>query len=85
MALKAYLKADNDVLLPAVLGLGVISLTIVALYLLRRRKVAVQPGGSRYVIGLDGSQVRRSTRCDILVARLIYGNCSKVDSALEMT
>ena len=65
MALKAYLKTDNDVLLPAVLGLAVVSLTLVALYLLQRRKVAAQPGGSRYVISSDGSQVRRSTRCDI--------------------
>ena len=67
MVLKAYLKADSDVLLPAVLGLAVISLTILALHFLRHRKVASQLGGSRYVTGLDGSQVRRSTRCDFLV------------------
>ena len=68
MAFKAYFKADNDVSLPALLGLAVISLTIVALHVLRRRGVAALPGGSRYVTSLDGSQVRRSTRCDILVA-----------------
>lgn len=68
MAFKAYLKVDNDVLLPAVLGLAVVSLTVIALYLLRRRKVAAQAGGSRYVTSLDGSQVRRSTRCNNFLA-----------------
>lgn len=68
MAFKAYLKVDNDVLLPAVLGLAVVSLTVIALYLLRRRKVAAQAGGSRYVTSLDGSQVRRSTRCNTFLA-----------------
>ena len=68
MAFKAYLKVDNDVLLPAVLGLAVVSLTVVALYLLRRRKIAAQAGGSEYVTNLDGSQVRRSTRCNIPLA-----------------
>ena len=88
MAFKAYLKADNDVLLPAVLGLAVISLTIIALYLLRRRKVTAQPGGSKYVTSSDGSQVRRSTRCDILVASLMYGACiavSKVPNDCHVT
>ena len=68
MAFKTYLKVDNDVLLPAVLGLAVVSLTVVALYLLRRHKMAAQARGSRYVTSLDGSQVRRSTRCNIFLA-----------------
>ena len=67
MAFKAYLKVDSNVLLPVFLGLGVLSLTVFALSLLRRRKVTAQPGGTHYVTSLDGSQVRRSTRCDILV------------------
>ena len=67
MAFKAYLKVDNDVFLPAVCGLGVLSLTVIGLYLLRRRRVTAQAGGTGYVTRLDGSQVRRSTRCDIPV------------------
>ena len=69
MAFKAYLKADNDVLLPAALGLAVTAVTILALLYLRRQNFAEQLGGSRYVTSLDGSQVRRSTRCDFLVRR----------------
>ena len=67
MAFKALLKVDNDVFLPAVCGLGVLSLTVIGLYLLRRRRVTAQAGGTRFVTSLDGSQVRRSTRCDISV------------------
>jgi hypothetical protein len=65
MALKAYLSVEKDVLLPAVLGLTVVAITVVTLYLLKRRKVAgTEQGGTEYVTSLDGQTVRRSTRCE---------------------
>lgn len=64
MALKAYVSVEKDVLLPAVLGLAVVAITVVTLYLLKRRKVAgTEQGGTEYVTSLDGQTVRRSTRC----------------------
>ncbi len=64
MALKAYLSVEKDVLLPAVLGLIVVAITVVTLYVLRRKKIAGSgPGGTEYVTSIDGQTVRRSTRC----------------------
>lgn len=67
MALKAYLSVEKDVLLPAVLGLVVVAITVVTLYVLRRKKVAGSgQGGTEYVTSLDGQTVRRSTRCAVI-------------------
>lgn len=63
MALKAYVSVEKDVLLPAVLGLIVVAITVVTLYILRRKKIAGSgQGGTEYVTSLDGQTVRRSTR-----------------------
>lgn len=64
MALKAYVSVEKDVLPPAVLGLVVVAITLVTLYVLRRKKIAGSgQGGTEYVTSLDGQTVRRSTRC----------------------
>ncbi len=63
MALKAYVSVEKDVLLPAVLGLIVVAITVVTLYVLRKKKIAGSgQGGTEYVTSLDGQTVRRSTR-----------------------
>ena len=63
MALKAYLKVERDVLLPAVLGLTVVAVSVIVLVYLRRRRLGLTgTGGTEYVTNLDGSIVRRSTR-----------------------
>ncbi|BDA51371.1 hypothetical protein COCOBI_18-2480 [Coccomyxa sp. Obi] len=70
MALKAYVSVEKDVLLPAVLGLIVVAITVVTLYVLRRKKIAGSgQGGTEYVTSLDGQTVRRSTRSRKSVAR----------------
>lgn len=63
MALKAYLKVEQDVLLPAVVGLTVVILSVIALIYLRRKRLGLSgTRGTEYVTNLDGSIVRRSTR-----------------------
>ena len=74
MALKAYLSVERDVLLPAVLGLIVVAITVVTLYVLRKKKIAGSgQGGTEYVTSLDGQTVRRSTRRAGILARGKYG------------
>lgn len=63
MAFEAYFKAENDVILPALLGLVTVTATIIVLIYLRRRKIgAAGFRGTEYVTNLDGSTIRRSTR-----------------------
>jgi hypothetical protein len=53
---------DSDLAIPATVALLTCVLTIVALYLLKRKGYFSRAAGTQYVTNADGQTVRRSTR-----------------------